>query len=181
MVSQKLIVEPVTEANWPDLETLFEGKGGPSYCWCMAWRPMEGRASADNAARKRALHERVLEGTPIGLIGYAGGEPVAWCSVAPRETFLKLRNDQDPEEAGIWSVTCFFVRRDNRKSGLSGLMLDEAVRLARERGARAVEGYPVDPDSPSYRFMGFVPLFAERGFQAVGRAGSRRHVMRREL
>ena len=41
-----------------------------------------------------------------------------------------------------------------------------------------VEAYPVDPDSPSYRFMGYVGSFEAMGFQAIGRAGTRRHVMR---
>ena len=40
-----------------------------------------------------------------------------------------------------------------------------------------VEGYPVDPDSPSYRFMGFLPLFEQASFTEVARAGSRRHVV----
>jgi hypothetical protein len=44
-----------------------------------------------------------------------------------------------------------------------------------------VEAYPVDADSPSYRFMGFVPVFAEAGFAEVGREGKRRHVMRLRL
>jgi len=48
-------------------------------------------------------------------------------------------------------------------------------------GARVVEAYPVAPDSPSYRFMGFVPAFEKAGFREVGRAGSRRHVMRLEV
>lgn len=52
-----------------------------------------------------------------------------------------------------------------------------AVEHARAYGARIVEAYPVDPDSPSYRFMGFVPVFKEVGFCEVGRAGTRRHVM----
>jgi GNAT superfamily N-acetyltransferase len=173
-------VEAVTRDNWPHLEALFESRGGPKYCWCMAWRPMEDRTGADNARRKRALHSRVEEGTPIGLLGYVQGEPVAWCSVAPRETFTRLRDDQQ-EEDGVWSVTCFFVRRDHRGKGLSGRMLDAAVELARRSGARAVEGYPVDPDSPSYRFMGFLALFQQHGFREVARAGSRRHVLRLEL
>jgi len=173
-------IEVVTRDNWPDLETLFEGRGGPKYCWCMAWRPMENRTGADNAQRKRALHSRVESGTPIGLLGYAQGEPVAWCSVAPRETFTRLRDDQQ-EEDGVWSVTCFFVRRDHRGKGLSGRMLGAAVDLARRSGARALEGYPVDPDSPSYRFMGFLALFQARGFHEVARVGSRRHVLRLEL
>jgi GNAT superfamily N-acetyltransferase len=177
----ELVVAPVSQENWSDLEALFEGRGGPKYCWCMAWRPMEERTSADNAARKRALHERVLKSTPIGLLGYADGEPVAWCSVAPRESFVRLSPEQDDSEEGIWSVTCFYVRRDCRKKGVSGRMLDEAMKLAGMHGAKAVEAYPVDRDSPSYRFMGFVPLFDTRSFRHLGRAGSRRHVMRADL
>jgi GNAT superfamily N-acetyltransferase len=181
MTALKLSVRPVTKATWPDFEALFEGKGAPKYCWCMAWRQMADRVTADNAARKQALYERVAKRTPIGLVGYVGSEPVAWCSVAPRETFVKLSNDQDDAEKGVWSVVCFFVRRDHRKSGLARQMLDEAVKFAKSRGAKVVEGYPVDPQSPSYRFMGFVSLFKDRGFRTVGRAGSRRHVMRHEL
>lgn len=170
-------IEAVTRNNWPDLEALFGSRGGPKYCWCMAWRPMKDQAGADSAHRKRALHSLVERDTPIGLVGYREGEPVAWCSVAPRETFMRLRDDQQ-QELGVWSVTCFFVRRDHRGKGLSGRMLDAAVEWARRSGARAIEGYPVDADSPSYRFMGFLPLFRKRGFREVARAGSRRHVLR---
>jgi GNAT superfamily N-acetyltransferase len=181
MAASKLIATPVTPSTWADLESLFESKGGPKYCWCMAWREMQDRSSADNAARRKALYERVLKRTPIGLLGYLVGEPVAWCSVAPRETFLKLSSGQDNRETGVWSVVCFFVRRDHRKEGVAAAMLEEAVKQAKKRGAKVVEGYPVEPDSPSYRCMGFVSVFREKHFEAVGRAGSRRHVMRREL
>lgn len=181
MTAPKFVVKPVTRATWPDLEALFEGRGGPKYCWCMAWRPMADRSAADNEARKRALHARVLNGVPVGLVGYVDGAPVAWCSVAPRNTFVRLSEGQDDEEADVWSVVCFFVRRDHRKGGLSGRLLEAAIELAKEHGAKVLEGYPVDPDSPSYRFMGFVELFRGRGFATVGRAGSRRHVMRLAL
>ena len=174
-------VKPVTEATWPDLEALFEGKGGPKYCWCTAWRKMDDRSTADNATRKKALHECVLDGTPVGILGYVNDEPVAWCSVAPRDTFRELKQGQDKEKARVWSVVCFFVRRDHRKQGLSARMLEAAVELAKSQGAEVIEGYPVDPGSPSYRFMGFVTLFKAHGFTETGRAGSRRHVMQRDL
>jgi len=173
-------IEPVTRANWSDLEALFESRGGPRYCWCMAWRPMEDRTSAKNQDRKTALYSLVEAGTPIGLLGYVQDEPVAWWSVGPRETFMRLRDDQQ-EENRVWSVTCFFVRRDYRGDGLSGRLLEAAVELARSNGARTLEGYPVDPDSPSYRHMGFTALFEQHGFRQVARAGSRRHVLRMEL
>jgi hypothetical protein len=60
-------------------------------------------------------------------------------------------------------------------------MLAAALEHARRQGAGLVEAYPVDEDSPSYRFMGFVPLFEGAGFREVGREGSRRHVMQRRL
>jgi hypothetical protein len=44
-----------------------------------------------------------------------------------------------------------------------------------------LEAYPVEPDSPSYRFGGFIPLFARAGFREAGHLGSRRHVMRKDL
>ena len=41
-----------------------------------------------------------------------------------------------------------------------------------------IEAYPVDPASPSYRFMGFIPAFERAGFTEIGTAGTRRHIMR---
>lgn len=174
-------VRPVTETTWPDFERLFEGRGAPKYCWCIAWRPIPNRASAHPADRKAALKARVVEGVPIGLVGYVAGEPVAWCSVGPRESFTRLRPDQNGAEAGVWSITCFFVRRDHRGDGLTGKLLEAAADYARANGAQVLEAYPVDADSPSYRNMGFRQLYQDHGFTEVGRAGSRRHVMRRAL
>ena len=36
--------------------------------------------------RATALDDLVHAGTAIGVLGYLDGEPVGWCSVAPRET-----------------------------------------------------------------------------------------------
>jgi hypothetical protein len=55
------------------------------------------------------------------------------------------------------------------------------VAEARRRDATAVEAYPVEPDSPTYGYMGHVPAFERAGFTEVGRVGKRRHVMRRAL
>jgi hypothetical protein len=40
--------------------------------------------------RAEALERLVREGTPVGVLAYFDGEPVAWCSVAPRETYAGL-------------------------------------------------------------------------------------------
>jgi GNAT superfamily N-acetyltransferase len=68
-----------------------------------------------------------------------------------------------------------------RGHGLMTNLLTSAIAHARQRGAAILAAYPVDPDSPSYRFMGFVPTFEAHGFTEVGRAGTRRHVLRLNL
>jgi len=60
-------------------------------------------------------------------------------------------------------------------------LIAAAVTHAKQSGATIVEAYPVPPDAPSYRFMGFVPVFIEAGFTDIGMAGTRRHVMRLEV
>ena len=73
------------------------------------------------------------------------------------------------------------IRVGRRGAGLMTAMLRAAIEHARQHGARVLEAYPVDPDSPSYRFMGFVSQFAKADFAVLGPAGKRRTVMRKEL
>ena len=176
-----LEVHEVTGARWADLVRLFEGRGGPSHCWCMVWReagPNRGRLT--KADRKALLQDRVREGTPVGLLAYVEGEPVAWCSVAPRDSYRERALGGPAARPGevVWSIVCFFAQRRLRGEGLGRVLLDQAVRHATAAGATVVEAYPVAPDSPSYRYMGFTSMYRAAGFEEVGLAGTRRHVMR---
>lgn len=129
------------------------------------------------------MEARVGDNVPVGILGYLEGEPVAWCSIAPRPTYRRLSGlevaGETPES--VWSLACFFVRRELRGRGTTSLLIEAAIAHARSKGASVVEAYPVDPDSPSYRFMGFLPVFEAAGFTHVGDAGTRRHVMRLNL
>lgn len=170
----------VTTVTQVDFERLFDARGGPRYCWCMAWRDMPNRQHATNDERKQEMTALIKAGTPVGIIAYSEGEPAGWCSVAPRETYRKLSPKQDDSEARIWSIVCFYVPRAWRGSGFATALLDAAVKHAFAKGARTIEAYPVDQASPSYRFMGFREMFAAAGFCETGTAGSRRHIMRLE-
>ncbi|MDH3579316.1 MAG: GNAT family N-acetyltransferase [Hyphomicrobiales bacterium] len=70
------------------------------------------------------------------------------------------------------------MTRTLRGKGVTSKLLKAAIAYARAAGAKTLEAYPVDPDSPSYRFMGIVPHFEKAGFEHAGKAGTRRHVMR---
>ena len=177
-----LVFTPVTAANSDAFEAFFSTPGAPKHCWCMVWRRTTAEAKLQAPAeRRRMMLERINAGTPVGLLAYDGEMPIGWVSIAPRETHRALGGP--PAERGevIWSLTCFYVPRRLRGEGLLRKLLMGAVDHARANGATIVEAYPVAPDSPSFRFMGFVSVFAEAGFRDLGMTGTRRHVMRLKL
>jgi GNAT superfamily N-acetyltransferase len=186
-------VAPLSTRTWPALERLFGPNGADAGCWCMFFRlpRPEWRAGLYEPNRV-ALRELAGSGEPVGLLAFDGPDPVGWVAVAPRPVYPRLTRSTvakpvDPEEdlTGVWSVTCFFVHRPARRSGISGLLLDEAVRFAGSHGARTVEGYPVDTrgekrDSGDL-FHGTLSLFLAHGFHLVERRGVRRALVRKEI
>ena len=184
MEEDALTFREVDQSNWDDFARLFQSRGGPKNCWCMVWRttPAE-RKQPGGASRRAALSSRVAAGVPIGILAYRGDTPLAWCSIAPRPTYRRLGGPDDyvDEPVAVWSLACFFVKREHRGQGFGGQLLQAAIAHARRKGAKIVEAYPVASDSPSFRFMGFVDLFKQFGFEEVGLAGTRRHVVRLKL
>jgi GNAT superfamily N-acetyltransferase len=175
-INKDIKIKPVEKSNWRDFETLFSSKGGPGYCWCMAWRMNKDELKSNNSSnRKKFIKQRVWSETPIGLLAYINNEPIAWCSIAPRETYQRLGGDETLEN--VWSIACFYIKREFRDHGLIDQLIASAKEYAKGNGAKYVEAYPVEPDSPSYRFMGFVKTFEKAGFSFVKKAGTRRHVM----
>ena len=145
---EDLEFHPVDGDRWDDLERLFAARGSPHYCWCMAWRPLpKGASRSYRSAKKEALQATVRRGTPIGILGYLDGEPAAWCSIAPRDSYRDLGGRADGP-GSVWSIACFFVPRRLRGKGMTRQLIAPAVEHARRMGAAVVEAYPVEPDSP---------------------------------
>lgn len=185
-------IRPVAADRWADLVTLFGPSGAYSGCWCMWWRIPGGQFSRNgNTGNREALQALVCTGRQVGLLGYAGEQPVGWCAVAPRPAYGRVLRSPalrptDPADPSVWSVPCFFVARDRRGSGVAEELLAAAVRHAAGEGAAAIEGYPVDPDgrpiTSAELYTGTVGMFARAGFATVARpATGRRVVMRRDL
>lgn len=173
---EKLHYAPVDQTNWTDLEKLFESKGGPHHCWCMVWRNMEeGKDRSNKGDKKAALENYVAHQKPVGLLCYDQTEAIAWCSIAPRESYRELSGDTSLPD--VWSLVCFFVKKEYRQRGITEELIKHAINYAKDNGAKYVEAYPVDPESPSYRFMGFKPVFDKMGFDFKHKAGQRRYVM----
>ena len=173
---------PVTVEPLPDLARFSEQHGKFRYCSCMRWR----MTSADyhrstTESRVAALDELVRQGTPVGVLAYMDGDPVGWCSIAPRETYAALERYQAlprVDDAPVWSVVCFFVARRVRGQGVTLGLLKATVEYARSHGAEVVEGYPVEPGSRLYTYMGSPSTFRRAGFHDVTPSGQARRVMR---
>ena len=173
---------PVTRSRWPDLERLAAQHGKFGYCTCMRWRmtSTDYRASTKDE-RTSALAVLVSRGIPIGILAYRGPDPVGWCSVAPRETYRGLERYRAMprlDDRPVWSVVCFFVDRQARREGVTLGLLLAAVAYACSRGARIVEGYPVQPGPCLYTYMGSPSTFRKAGFRDVTPRGQARRVMR---
>ncbi len=177
---------PATPSRWPDIEDLFGERGACEGCWCMFLRLPRKQFEAGKGARnKRALAEIVSSGRKPGVIAYLGKEPIGWCAVAPRQEYVALERsrilkavDQQP----VWSVSCLFVKRPYRRQGVSTYLIREAVRVAVNRGATVVEGYPVDPAAKQHAdpslWHGTTSAFQAAGFCEVARRADKRPIMR---
>jgi len=184
-----LVFRPLTPERWKDLEALFGRAGACAGCWCMWWRLSRSRwTQGKGAGNRRTLRKIVLSGESPGILAYAGGVPVGWCALAPREAYPALERSRilkRVDERPVWSITCFYVARAHRRSGLTTRLLEAAVAHARRRGARLVEGYPVDPRSKLtpdlFAFTGLASAFRKAGFTEVARRSATRPIMRREL
>lgn len=173
-----LTIKPVDLSSWNDFEAFFEGR--LSYCWCMAWRMTKEESKNNNSTcRKEFIKQRIQANIPVGLLAYCDNNPIAWCSVAPRETYQKLNGDESLND--VWSIACFYILKEFRGLGIIDVLIEKAKEFARSHGAKHLEAYPVEADSPSYRFMGHVSTFEKAGFSFVKMAGSRRHVMTYKL
>ena len=127
--------------------------------------------------------------TTSGLVAYLDDEPVGWCAVEPRTAYPRLlRNNrvpwvgrtEDKTDDSVWAVTCFVTRTGFRRCGVSRALARAAVDFARERGARALEGYPMTTKEVllGELHVGTRGTFAAAGFTEVSRPTLRRVVMR---
>jgi GNAT superfamily N-acetyltransferase len=133
---------------------------------------------------KQAMKQIVDSGEVPGILAYSGTQPIAWCSIGPREAFPALQRSRRLRRAdneAVWSVVCFYVAEAFRRKGIMLPLLRAAVEHARAHDATIVEGYPVEParvKTPGSGYMGLMPAFQQLGFVEVLRRSEGQAIMR---
>lgn len=196
MADPVICVRPANEATWEEVQAVFGVRGAGAQCQCQRYKlaPKEAFRKFPVEERADRLRRQTDAGNPSsgptsGLVAYLEGEPVGWCAVEPRPRFTGLlRNNRVPWEGRdenkadetVWAVTCLFTRAGFRKRGVSRALARAAVDFARERGARALEGYPIVRKDVLLEelHVGTESVFADAGLTVVSRPSARRVVMR---
>lgn len=193
----KVTVVPANEASWDDLGTVFGTADYPARCQCQGLKVL-GWIWRDSTQEERTAMLRVQTGcgnpdarTTSGLVAYVDDEPAGWVAVEPRTAYPKLRTsripwagrDEDKDDDSVWAVTCFAVRKGFRGRGLTYPLARATIDFARDRGARALEAYPMftQPGKEitwGELHVGPYQAFEEAGFREITHPTVRRAVMR---
>ena len=176
-----------------DFDALQRTQPDSTGCWCMWFISRVADYHARGADGNRAEFVALLDAsdTPMGLLAYEGDLTVGWCAVGPRRRYeravkVPTMKGRDPaEDDDVWFVPCFLVHPDARHSGVATRLLEAAVSLAEQHGAKAVEGFPLSGDRPRAKsgdlMTGTEALFAACGFEPIRRPSDNRIIMRLDL
>jgi GNAT superfamily N-acetyltransferase len=166
-------VRPLEQATWPDFARLVERNNGVwGGCWCMGFHAEgvgRGKTVAQNRSEKEA---RVREGRAHAALVFDGPECVGWCQFGSPDELPRIKRRREYlkglGELPDWRITCFFVDKAHRRSGVAAAALDGALREIARLGGGTVESYPEDSAgrsvSSSFLHNGTVSLFEQYGF-----------------
>jgi GNAT superfamily N-acetyltransferase len=180
--STDLVVEPLTPRWWPAFEELLDQGGPAARCWCMA--PRIGAAYRRRPAEQNRtdFRDAVTHGPPPGLLGFRDGVAVGWCQLTSRDAAPALDRQwriRRVDDVDVWALTCFYVRKGQRRQGVMTGLIAAALEVARTAGAAALEAYPLDAGrSPSATSTGYAATFAAAGFVEIARRSPERPIMR---
>ena len=185
---------PATPERWSDLENLFGRNGANAGCWCMFWRLERALFKRIKGEGNRQILKQVVEADEQpGILAYDGKQAVGWCGISPREKLVALESSRilkRVDDQPVWSITCFFIMKEARRQGSMEGLIKAAVKHAKTNGAKIVEAYPIDMQSPrlagqtfnSYSgYMGVASAFRALGFESVGEAPETQLIMRLNL
>jgi hypothetical protein len=188
ILSGPLEIAPLTSQRWDDFTALFGGSAVTNGCWCMFWRiPRKQFQNNGSAGNRTAMQALVDAGKIPGVLAYLDGQPVAWCSLGPRESYGALERSRvlnRVDEQPVWSLCVLFCRKRPSPSGIDAAPCCAARWNTRApQGARLVEAYPIEHTTfdVAGSYMGRIATLEQAGFTIVAAPNARRRIMRCEL
>lgn len=154
----------------------------------MVWRLSNADFNKMKGGDNKKAMKKIVSTSPPGVIAYSNKQAVGWCAIAPRKEYIRLETSrvlQPVDDKEVWSVSCFFIKKEFRGKGLSTQLLKAAADFAFKKGAAIIEGYPVQQKKDAEEKMpdvfvwtGLAATFLKAGFTEVIRRSESRPIMR---
>jgi GNAT superfamily N-acetyltransferase len=146
---------------------------------------LRGRDRGGYENNRRFKERLVRDGRAYAAVVVDGEEAVAWCQYGTPEELPYIYHRKEHEETATrlpdYRITCIFVDKRYRRSGVSAVALRGALELIARAGGGVVEGYPHDTQGKrqSVLYNSTRKLFEEAGFAFDRPKGMRNTVMTR--
>jgi hypothetical protein len=181
-------VKALTPETWDAFARMAERHNGVfGGCWCTWFQTMPAEKERTYEANRSLKQRLVEEGRAHAALVFAGDEAVAWCEYGSPEELPNIYHRKQYEaELDVlpdYRITCMFVDKKYRRSGLTEVALRGALERISQAGGGVVEGYPHDTDGKkqSVLYNGTRSLFERVGFSYVRPKGMKNCVMRTEV
>jgi GNAT superfamily N-acetyltransferase len=186
-------VKPLGPGTWEAFAQLAGRHNGVwNGCWCTWFHasPAERGGSERTAESNRTLKKQlVANGRAHAALVFDGDAAVAWCEYGSPEELPNInhRKEYEAELDGLpdYRLTCFFVDKKYRRTGLADVALQGALQLIAQAGGGVVEAYPQDTGgqkvSASFLYNGTRSLFEKAGFSYDRPKGKNHCVMRKTV
>lgn len=180
-----LTFKPLTPGNWDDFVELFGKNGACGGCWCMSFREKRAEFLKLKGDGNKQAMKNLVEHQFTGLMAYDRDKAVAWCSMSPREQFIRIANARMMklvDNIPAWSIPCLFIKKQYRKQGVSVELLEAAIDYAKKNNIQILEAYPVtpyqDPMPPAFAWTGLLSAYEKAGFKIVAQCSKSKFIVR---
>jgi len=185
------VIRPLSLETWDAYAALIEKHNGVwGGCWCTYFHADEPDGAKDALGRPGFKRRMVELGIAHAALVFEGDRVIGWAEYGSPVELPNIYHRKERDATGIdpaaHRITCFFVDRDHRRSGVAEEALTGALGLIAAAGGGVVESYPniVDPakkTSSSFLHNGTPPMFERAGFAFIQRLGKNKTLMRRTV
>jgi GNAT superfamily N-acetyltransferase len=180
-------IRPLDTSTWDAFAELAERNNGVyGGCWCVAFQSAYHREITDN----RALKEQLVRAgeAHAALVFDEQGLAQGWCQYGSTdELVLRHRREyrKDPPPVARWRITCIFVDKRHRGTGVARAGLEGALALIAAAGGGLVEAISETTTGrvaqDRFLFSATVELFERYGFARGRQVGKHAWVVSRDI